>query len=256
MPDFNFTIPSQYYPYYVISGIVLASVWCFFGYRIFRFVLGVGGFITGALVAGVIGYEFSEGRELYTIGAAILGGLLGAGLMFGLYLLGVFAIGALMGAFIAYTVFLYMSIEPDTMTLLITAVVTGIVAVFIKRFMIVLATSFTGAWAIVSGFTYFLKSNFNPLEPESVLSFSEDQMYRFLIVWFGIAVAGFTVQYILIPKDYESEDEYEGTDGEDNEKEEILLEDEVVDEEIIELDEPYVEQGPGSTPNHDTNKGS
>ena len=230
MPELDFPIPPQYYSYYVISGIVLATVWCFFGYRIFRFVLGLLGFILGAVAAGAIGYELSEGREIIAIASAIVGGLLGAGVMFVLYILGVFVIGAVLGALIALSVFAHLKQEPEYLTIIITAAVTGVIAVFIKRFMIILATSFTGAWAVVTGFTYFLKESFDPFEPRSVFSMGEDQVYRFLIVWFGLSVAGFTVQYITSAADYkpESEDEEDESDSESEYKE------------VIELDEPYI----------------
>lgn len=229
MPEFDFSIPSEYYSYYVMSGIVLAAVWCFFGYKIFRFVLGILGFIVGALAAGAIGYEFSEGNEMIAIASAIVGGILGAGVMFVLYLLGVFVIGAVLGALIALSVLTFLGREPEYLTIIITAAVTGAIALFIKRFMIILATSFTGAWAVVTGFTFFVKDKFDPLDPKSVFSMGEDPVYRFLMVWFGLSVAGFTVQYITSVKDYkpepEAEEEETGT----------------VDNEIIELDEPYDE---------------
>ena len=214
MPGPDFTIPPEYYGYYVISAIVLATVWCFFGFRIFRFVLGVMGFILGAAAAGAIAFEFSEGREMIAIGAAILGGILGAGIMFVLYILGVFVIGAVLGGLVAFSAFTYVGEDPDILITLITAFVVGVVAMFLKRFMIILATSLSGAWIVVTGFTYYLKSGFNPLEPGSVLSMGEDQLYRFLIVWLGLFVAGFTVQYITVPKDYvllEDEVEEEGS---------------------------------------------
>lgn len=220
MPGFDFTIPPEYYGYYVISVIVLATVWCFFGYRIFRFVLGLVGFIVGAGAAGAIGFEFSEGHELIAIGAAILGGILGAGILFVLYILGVFAIGAVLGGLIAFSVFTYINTDPDVLIILASAFVFGVIAMFLKRFMIILATSLTGAFAVVSGFTYFLKSGFNPIDLASYLNMGEDQLYRFLLVLLALAVAGFVVQYISTPKDY------------------VLLEDEVEDSTKPPVDDP------------------
>lgn len=224
MTIFNFTIPPEYYSYYVISAIIIAAVWCFFGYRVFRFALGIIGFILGAGAAGAIGYEFSEGNELIAIGAAALGGILGAGAMFVLYILGVFAIGAALGALLAVSAYTYLGQEAGFIAIIATAFVAGVIAMFLKRFMIILATSFTGAWAMVSGVTYFIKANFNPLDPTSVFDMGEDQVYRFLIVWFALFVAGFIIQYLNCPKEY------------------ILLEDEVEEGEkpapVMEREEP------------------
>jgi len=246
MPELDFTIPPEYYSYYIASGIVLATVWCFFGYKIFRFVLGLSGFIFGAVAAGAVGYELSEGRELIAIASAIVGGLLGAGIMFVLYILGVFFIGAALGVLISLSVFTYLEQDPQYITIIISAIVTGVIALFIKRFMIILATSFTGAWVVVTGFTYFFEENFNPFDPSSVFNFGEAQIYRFLIIWFGLSIAGFTVQYIISAKEYTPEPESipDETESESDENE------------IIDLDEPYIPPTSGSPSDREEDAGS
>ncbi len=232
MPEMDFSIPSQYYHQSIAISIALGAIWCFFGYKIFRFVLGLLGFISGALAAGAIGYELSEGREIIAIGAAVVGGLLGAGIMFVLYILGVFVIGALSGALIALAVFSYLNQEPEYITVIVSAFVAGIVAVFIKRFMIILATSLSGAWAVITGFAYFIENNFDPFHPDTILELTENEVYRILIIWFAMSVAGFTIQYITSVKDYKPEPESVPDESVS----------EVADEEIIELDEPYQEE--------------
>lgn len=231
MPEIDFSILSQYYHQSIVISIALGAIWCFFGYKIFRFVLGLLGFILGALAAGAIGYELSEGREIIAIGAAIVGGLLGAGIMFVLYIVGVFVIGALLGAIIALSVFTYLNQEPEYLTMIVAALVAGIVAVFIKRLMIILATSLTGAWAVVTGLAYFVENNFDPFHPDTILELTENELYRILIIWFALSMAGLTVQYIISAKDYKPEAEHVPDETEtDN-----------ADEEIIELDELYIE---------------
>ena len=66
---------------------------CFFGYRILRFLLGVLGFIAGAVIFGSLGYELSGGSELISIVAGIAGGLTGAFIMYTLYIVGVLRSG-------------------------------------------------------------------------------------------------------------------------------------------------------------------
>ena len=209
MPDIDFSIPQEYYHYYIISGLTLGAFWCFFGYSIFRFTLVLLGFISGAVVGGALGFELSEGSEVIAIGAAIAGGLLGAGNMFALYLLGVFVIGAALGALLSFSSMTYLSQSPDNTITIIAAVVGGVIAVIFKRFMIILATSLTGAWAVVTGLAYFVKNNFDPFKPDSVFELGENEVYRILIVWLAIAVAGFTVQYIISAKKEEIDEESE-----------------------------------------------
>jgi len=207
MPDIDFSIPSEYYRYYIVSGIALGAFWCFIGYRLFRFLLGLLGFILGAVAGGALGFELSEGREVIAIIAAIAGGLLGAGIMFALYIVGVFIVGAALGALGAVSVMAYLNETPDHTIIIIAAIVGGILAIIFKRFMIILATSLTGAWAVVTGLAYFVKKDFDPFEPDSILELGENEIYRILIVWLALAVAGFTVQYITSAKKEEPEGE-------------------------------------------------
>jgi hypothetical protein len=72
---------------FVISGAVA----CFAGYRMFRIVLGIYGFILGAMITtSVMGTSSTGARVL----AAVEGGLIGAVLMVAAYIVGIGLIGA------------------------------------------------------------------------------------------------------------------------------------------------------------------
>ena len=45
--------------YYAAIAVAAGLVECFFGYRIFRFILGVAGFVAAAVFFGSLGYELS-----------------------------------------------------------------------------------------------------------------------------------------------------------------------------------------------------
>jgi hypothetical protein len=78
----------------VIGGLLA----CFAGYRVFRVVLGIYGFILGALLAtSIVGTE----QTMWTILAAIGGGLAGALILIAAYFIGVALIGAGLGAMTA-----------------------------------------------------------------------------------------------------------------------------------------------------------
>ncbi len=62
-------------------AVVLGLVNCIFGYRIFRILLGVYGFLLGAAVGFVLAGIFFEGQGWVLAVGALAGGLLGAGLM-------------------------------------------------------------------------------------------------------------------------------------------------------------------------------
>src|SRR5688572_7792308 len=81
----------------VLAGVVA----CFVGYRFFRLVLVLFGFILGALaVTSTIG----EASAVWLLGSAVLGGLIGALLMVGAYFVGVAIVGAALGALAAHTI--------------------------------------------------------------------------------------------------------------------------------------------------------
>lgn len=189
----------EMYDYYVIAAVVIGLIECFFGYRILRFLLGVLGFIAGAVVAGSLGYELSNGSELISIISGIAGGVIGAFIMYTLYVVGVFAIGAALGFMIASYVFGIMNTGPVTLVLVAAAAAGGILAAVFRKPMLILATAYGGSYAAVTGVSYLLVKNFNPLDPEFLNSLGEDQLYRMAIIWFGLGVFGFVVQLMTLP---------------------------------------------------------
>ena len=75
---------------------------CFFGYRLFRTVLAIFGFILGALAASSLFGVSDTGLMLI---AAVVGGLVGAFVLIAAYFVGVALVGAGLGAVIANLVF-------------------------------------------------------------------------------------------------------------------------------------------------------
>src|SRR5690242_19396738 len=71
---------------------------CFFGYRLFRVVLALFGFILGALAASSIMAASNESAMLI---AAAVGGVIGAGILYAAYFIGVTLVGAGLGALVA-----------------------------------------------------------------------------------------------------------------------------------------------------------
>ena len=93
----------------LIGGIVA----CFFGYRLFRTVLAVFGFILGALAASSV-LGVSDTWPMLV--AALVGGLIGAGVLFAAYFVGVALVGAGLGAVVANLVFSAGGREPHVLS--------------------------------------------------------------------------------------------------------------------------------------------
>src|ERR671910_794384 len=85
---------------------------CFAGYRVFRIVLGIYGFILGALLASsAVGTD----QTLWMIGAAAAGGVIGALILIAAYFVGVALIGAGIGALVAHMLWASMDREPGVL---------------------------------------------------------------------------------------------------------------------------------------------
>ena len=121
---------------------------CFAGYRIFRIVLGIYGFIGGALLASnIVGTE----HTMLMIGAALLGGGIGALLLIAAYFIGVALIGAGLGAVLANVIWAAAGREPHIAVVIILAIAGALAALALQRYVIITATAFGGAQTVVVG---------------------------------------------------------------------------------------------------------
>ena len=135
----------------VPASIVLlagGAMACFAGYRLFRLVLGVYGFILGALLAS----SMVGASGTWTVAAAAAaGGALGALVLFAGYFVGVALIGAGLGALAVNLAWKPFGGEPHWAVLLVVAAVGAIAAMKFQRYVIILATAFGGAWTMLRG---------------------------------------------------------------------------------------------------------
>jgi hypothetical protein len=128
----------------VLGGVVA----CFFGYRLFKFVLGIFGFILGALAASSI---WGAGDTTYMVLAALGGGIAGALLLLAAYFVGVALVGAGLGALLANLIWTQIEGDPHPFVVVLFSVAGALLATWLQRYVIILATAFGGAWTIVVG---------------------------------------------------------------------------------------------------------
>lgn len=128
----------------LVGGIVA----CFFGYRLFRIVLAIFGFILGAFLASSIFGMSDTGPMLV---AAAVGGLIGAAILFIAYFLGVALIGAGLGAFIANLAFAAGDAAPHYLAVVFCSVAGAAAAMYLQRYFIIVGTGFGGAWTMIVG---------------------------------------------------------------------------------------------------------
>jgi hypothetical protein len=188
----------------ILIGILIGLLNCFLGYRIFRIILGIWGFVIGGLLCGGIAFRVLDGAVLPTIVIGFFGAVLGAVLAVLLYYVGIFMLGAGLGVIVGGII---GSVFNDTVALvlaIVLAIIGGIVAIILQKLMIILSTSFGGSAAVVSGIYYLIEGGNQILRTGRTTRLPPDIVTAnlgLLIAWFVLGVAGVVVQYTVTAKD-------------------------------------------------------
>lgn len=124
------------------------AVACFAGYRLFKVVLGIFGFILGALIASSV---FGDSARTAMVFAAIGGGIVGALLLIGTYFVGVALVGAGSGALLASLVWGYIEGDPHPLVVILFSIAGALLATWLQRYVIIGSTAFGGAWTMLAG---------------------------------------------------------------------------------------------------------
>ena len=127
----------------VLAGV--GALYCFFGYRLLKLILGLTGFLlagsTAAVIVGFLSYGNVPGMAI----ALFIGGICGAMALFFLYKTGIFCVGMLGAVVVAYQV---LQGRPESWILWAVAglgLVGGFLAILIERPIMTLATAAIGA---------------------------------------------------------------------------------------------------------------
>ena len=177
--------------------VIGGAVACFAGYRLFRVVLAIYGFILGALLASsVMGISNHAGM----IVAAIVGGVIGALLFTFAYYVCIGLIGAAMGTLLLHIIWDYAKhTEPTTIAVIIASVAGAVIAMALQRYVIIVSTSFSGAWTIIVG---GLALTGNREAERAAAAGNVWILYPFtpatgrwvVVLWFVLALMGLAVQ--------------------------------------------------------------
>jgi len=141
-------LPASYQQLAAVVVFLGGIVACFFGYRMFRLVLAIFGFILGALAASSV---FGASDTTWMVGAAVLGGLIGAGLLIAAYFVGVALVGAGLGALVAHLAFSASGQAPHFLVVAFCAVAGAVGSMYLQRYFIIVGTAFGGAWTLIVG---------------------------------------------------------------------------------------------------------
>ena len=184
-----------------LVSIGLGVVYCFFGYRIFKVILAILGFVVGASIAARIASGIFGGERVLTILAGLAGGVIGAALVVAFYFIGIFLLGTWLGSLLGILLTVGGESNVAIVIILVLAVIGGIVAIILQRLMIIVSTSLSGSWAIVSGISHFVGGGFGPVRPFQyhpnlrALRPMGARGYIVLLCWVLLGIAGIVVQY-------------------------------------------------------------
>src|SRR4029079_7090576 len=129
--------------------LVGGTVACFAGYRLFRIVLGIYGFLLCAMRASS---PMGATNPTGMIVAALVGGIIGALILVFAYFIGIALVGAGLGALVLHFRWSYVRAgEPPAVAVIGMALLGAIAAMVLQRYVIVMSTAFGGAWTMILG---------------------------------------------------------------------------------------------------------
>lgn len=163
---------------------------CFFGWRVFRLVLTIAGFIAGfALGASFAPVDQPTLQLVY----GLVAGLVGAVLAYVLFAIGVFIAGAGLGIVVggAIGTLLGASNEVTLIIVVVCLVAGGLIALVLQKLMIIISTAFSGAGAMIAGagLIFPAVAVLNNPQPESsagIIAF---------VIWLVLGILGFSFQF-------------------------------------------------------------
>lgn len=182
-----------------VAFILLAGglLSCFLGYRLLRLLVAVYGFGLGVVIVTM----FADRLETWVMVLVIAGGgVLGAVLAKAAYLAVVAVTGAGLGALAVQTAWTSESGEPGLWITLSVCLACALAALALRRYVIILGTSFGGAWTALVGGLALAGDNAavaaasGDVERVYPLAPADTQM-EFAVAWFVLAGVALLVQF-------------------------------------------------------------
>lgn len=142
----------------IFYGVMIGAgaIACFFGFRLFKFMIAILAGFAGALAGAALGYQFGDDPLIWTLGGLFIGGLLGALMGFFFYSLAVAFAGASLGIVLSLP-WIGHATHPlwQLGIMLGAAMVFALIAIVAVNGVIRLGTAYIGAFGVVYGSWFF-----------------------------------------------------------------------------------------------------
>lgn len=172
-------------------AVIIGVLQCLFGYRIFKVVLGLTGFFAGFVLA----FSILQDGGILALVAGLIGGMIGALLMSFFYRIGVFVVGAFLGSVFGIFGLAVTGAEDGLIFLIVLSLISGLISLYVQKFMIILSTSFVGSWIAVAGVAFLLMGAAHPLGLEHLFQSTGLTFYAVLVSWLTLGIAGMAYQF-------------------------------------------------------------
>lgn len=193
-------VQSDFLTIVAFLNVVIGAAYCFAGYRIFKIILALTGFILGGILGFALGLAGTE-NVLLALLTGLAVGTLAASLLVALYFVGIFFLGAAAGALVTMTLLAAIAPELDEQAAGVIALILGIAggigALFVQKFAIIVSTAFSGAWSISTGVGFLATNRIGIIQP--LLLQPSDLSIFYAVIMFAIVLTccGIAVQYHL-----------------------------------------------------------
>lgn len=129
--------------------ILSGALTCFAGYRLFKLVLAIYGFILGAMMASSL---MAASNVVGMVAAALVGGLAGAVVLVFAYYIAIALVGAGLGALAAHLVWHQVAAgDPPAVAIIVVSIFGAVLSMWLQRYVIIVGTAFAGAWTLLVG---------------------------------------------------------------------------------------------------------
>lgn len=190
---------------WALGLLLLGGVFCFAGFRFFRWLLPVFGFVAGFWIGeGIITALFDYTATMVIVGwiVGLIVGLLLAGLSYFLFKAGIVILGALFGFWLGAAVVAALGLENAVLGFLLSIAAAIIFAILVMRanlqaILVQIITALFGATLFLSGFAILLRVitveqfRSNTFAIRGITSSSP----LWLLLWLILVLLGFVWQY-------------------------------------------------------------
>src|SRR5262245_10917445 len=188
-------------PYTTLTAVIFAVgglLTCFAGYRLFRYVLALYGFLAGAVVASSAA---GTSNTWTLIMVNLVGGVVGAIVMVVAYFVAIGLIGAALAATLLNYAWRFIGGEPPTIIVVIVAVIGAVVALRAVRYVVVCGTAIAGSWTFFVGALALMgnpKALIAASAPDTWVVYPIEVVPENMMVvigWIVVAITGAVVQF-------------------------------------------------------------